>query len=1017
MLKEVIFFIRSHLIGLKPKDLNWLKVFFLTPTHALSKKTVTLINKITTFLCAVLFLFGFYTVLQLKTEYSLKQFYPADHPLLLEENKISQLFKLDKNQTLALLLKTPDHSSWLRDEHFLVLEKITKAFQNSEQLETVISLATLDGAQNTGAELNIGPLFESKKYKEKKKIARHHPFVKPHLLSENEDATLLVIKMQPASPLEMHKYIESLNVYFKKNFSDYKLSIGGISALQADMSTLLKRELSRSIWIGLVLFICGLLMIYKNPSAVFSVLITLVFVNVVILGVLTFFGISLNVLLSTLPILISLAVISLVIHIQGHLNQSKNIWLTYKDLFTENLIAVTTTSIGFLFLKTSASQLIQNYGLIVALSSFLAWFLTHLIYWPLSFLIQDVQFRNWLEKPAQWSLWSLNYKKTVLTLTGFVFLLGFYSLFHINWNSRALDDLPEHQNTRKTTEYIDRHFGGTLEMNFVIRKENKKIDWAQASNIKKLDQALSRIKKLKNVGSVISVNDFYKSISSTQKLSRLPASNSDLAEKNFLFSISGKNPLDHLLSPTQEDLLIKVRYQDVMSNQVHHTTQLIKSVLHSSFPNTQITSSGFAEQFHTMNKEISKDLVFGFWQALLIAGLLLIFVFKSWRLALLACLPNMLPPLVLLTWLSYQQISLKPTIAIIFSIAIGLAFTNTVYIIGRILKIKKLSGLQHDLPVREALLQEGNPCLLATLLVVLGFFVFLFSYFSINRIFGEYMILSVVAALIGDLVFMPSFLEQFKKYFINASIALIAINLAWPANAANTASVVEILKKCQSQLISQDDSALVSMKIIDADGSTQERELNLKRKFSNKKHQTLVKILKPQNQKGAGFLSVVENQNEQQWIYLPSSKQARRFVSKNKQEGVLGSELSPQDLDLTTIQSARAQFVKLDKIGSTEVSLIEVKANKNQTNYSKAILWIDTKRFLPLRIEYYDTKLQPFKRIDFENYAVYNKIQRAQKVIIKNLKNRRGTELLLSQIKVNSGLSDLVFTQRALSKD
>ena len=171
------------------------------------------------------------------------------------------------------------------------------------------------------------------------------------------------------------------------------------------------------------------------------------------------------------------------------------------------------------------------------------------------------------------------------------------------------------------------------------------------------------------------------------------------------------------------------------------------------------------------------------------------------------------------------------------------------------------------------------------------------------------------------------------------------------------------------------------------------------------------------DQKGAGLLTVIENDSEQQWLYLPSSKQVRRFVSKNKQEGVMGSELSPQDLDLTTVQSSQAVLLKKMKVGSVDVALIEVKSTSNKTVYSKAILWIDQKQFLPLRIEYFGAKGIALKRIDFQNYKAFGGIFRAQKIIIKNLENKRGTDLLLSQVKVNTSLSDSEFTQRALSKD
>jgi predicted RND superfamily exporter protein/outer membrane lipoprotein-sorting protein len=945
----------------------------------------------------------------------MKQFYPAQHPLLLQEEKISKLFKIDKNLSVVILLQTKDQKSWLETKNYSFLKNLTSAFKKDEKLKSVISIATLQGAQDSGEQLDVGPLFEKGTLLERQKAAHLHPFVKPHLLSKNEDAALVILNLNETTLPEVYQYTEGLKKYFNAVGSDYQISVGGLSVLQADLSMLLKKELFRSILIGLLLFVLGLLLIYKNPLAVFSVMITLLFVNVVILGLLASFNIPLNVLLSTLPILISLGVISLIIHIQGHFNKTKNIFLTYRDLFWENLLAVLISGIGFLILKTSSSQLIQNYGVIVAMASFASWFLTHLVYWPLSFVFKNTDFRDWLLRPAYWSLWSLRHRQSVILSAAVVFVLGAVGMTKVNWNSRVLDDLPEHQNTRRTTEYMDRQFGGTLEMNFVIKNKKKSQDWNQALSIKKLDEVIQKIRRLAVVGSVISVNDFYKSIANIRLQSRLPASNADLSEKNFLFSLAAQNPIDSMVSDDKKSLLVKIRYKDVPSDRIQSTSHHIERLLNISFPSAEVTKSGFAEQFHVMNQEISKDLVFSFWHALLVACVILIFVFKSWRLALLACLPNMLPPFALLAWVSYQQVSLKPTVAIIFSIAIGLAFTNTVYIIGRILKLKKEFGSVQYLPLKRALLEESNSCLVATLLVVLGFVVFLFSYFGVNRLFGQYMILSVLAALAGDLIFMPSFLQQFKKYFISAT--LFVLLTAPHSEAAVPAKVSEILTQVQKTLSSKDDSAQVKMKIIEADGSSKERELTIKRKFSNNKNQTFVKILKPTDQRGAGFLSVVENGSEQQWIFLPSSKQVRRFVSKNKQEGVLGSELSPQDLDLTTVKSAEAKLLKIEKVGKTDVATIEVVSKSNATAYSKAQLWINLSNHTPIRIEYYDAQGQALKRVEFLNYTTVNKIQRAQKVVIKNLKNKRGTELLLSEINANSGLSDDAFTQRALSKD
>lgn len=975
-------------------------------------KNVFLFNTLMGVLCFVVFLFAIKSTFNLKTEYSLKQFYPANHPLLQQENHLRSLFQADKNLSIFLVLKTKNGSSWLDSRNYALLKTIQLNFQKNSDLKSVVSLASLQGASTSQDEISVGYLFDGLSLEARKKLASTHPFVKPHLLVQDETATLLILNLKAANSLEIYDYSQSLKTYFAKSFPSISVDYGGLPAVQADLSVLLKKELRRSIFIGFIIFVFGLLLVYKKPISIVPVLLTLIFVNVVVLGLLAAFGVPVNVLLSTLPILITLDVISLVIHTQSNFQKTKNVFVTFKNLFWENLLAAATTGIGFLILKTSPSALIQNYGVIVAASSVAVWLLVHMITIPLLAFFPNVEFRSWIHKPAYWSLWSLRNKKSVLAFASFVFIFGFYSLTKINWNSKILDDLPEHQNTRETTEYIDKNFGGTLEANFVIKTSG---GWQKTAALKKLDTVVEKIKKIPTIGSVVSVNDFYKSLSGSAK-QRLPASNSELAEKNFMFSLSASNPIEKFVSEDNKNLLLQVRFKDRPSNIIHSAKNSVLSIIKKEFPAASISFFGFGTQYHAINQEISKDLVFSFWHALVAIGLLLAIVFRSWRWALLACLPNLIPPLVLLIWLNINQISLKPSVAIIFSIAIGLAFTNTVYIVGRILKLQRAHKYKNYFPLKKALIEESNPCLLATTLVILGFSIFLFSYFGMNRVFGQYMILSVVAAMFGDLIFMPSFLQQFKKYFAVLAICVISFSASKSISATNNEAEV-ILKKAQGLLASKDDSALVSMKIIEASGSKKDRQLLIKRKYSVKKNQVLVKIQKPTDQKGAGILSVIEDGSEQQWLYLPGSKQVRRFVSKNKQEGVLGSELSPQDLDLNTAKGAKVSFLKKEKVGAVEVSLIEVKSASNETTYSKAVVWIDQKQTLPLRIEYYNSKNQVVKQIDFQNYKSFNGVFRAQLINIKNLENKRGTLLTLTNVKVNSGLSDDDFTQRALSKD
>ena len=525
---------------------------------------VRFIYTLTGLLCLILFALCGVAALKLKTEYSLKQFYPANHPLLVQEQKLRTLFHADKNLSLLLVLKTTDGTSWLQDKNYKLLSQIQSSFAKSSNLKSVVSIASIQGATSSTVEVSVGNIFDNLPLAEREQLSKKHPFVKPHLLVKDNSATLMILNLKEATPLEIHDYTEKLRNYFSLNYPAIIVEYGGLPVVQADISVLLKKELLRSLGLGFLLFIAGLLLVYKKSTSVIPVFVTLIFVNVVVLGSLAFFGVSLNVLLTTLPVLISLDALSLVIHIQSHFLQSKNLWQTYRQLFWENLLAVTTTGMGFLMLQTSSSGLIKNYGLIVGISSLAVWLLVHLALVPLLGIFKTCEFRDWIHRPAYWSLWSIKNRKPILIGSLFIFIFGFYSLTQINWNSRILDDLPDQQQTRVTTEFIDQKFGGTLEANFVLTNGS---NWQKPAALKKLDSAIGQIKGLTSVGSVVSVTDFYKSLSQGPG-QRLPASVGELADQNFMFSLSAKNPLDNFISQNQKNVLIQVRYKDQPSDKL-----------------------------------------------------------------------------------------------------------------------------------------------------------------------------------------------------------------------------------------------------------------------------------------------------------------------------------------------------------------------------------------------------------------------------------------------------------------
>lgn len=246
-------------------------------------------------------------------------------------------------------------------------------------------------------------------------------------------------------------------------------------------------------------------------------------------------------------------------------------------------------------------------------------------------------------------------------------------------------------------------------------------------------------------------------------------------------------------------------------------------------------------------------------------------------------------------------------------------------------------------------------------------------------------------------------------------IALAMATFLLLPTAYSAESAKSILDKVSKNVDAKDEVANVKMTIIEPDGSKKERQLEIRRKGGETDGKVLVKMQSPADLKGTALLSVVKGKNNDQWLYLPSSKQTRRILSSKKSGSFMDSELSYEDMGASSEAKFESSVAGKKEEAGRNFTLIENSA-KGESAYKRTVLWIDDKTNLVAKIEYFDKANKPLKVSVFSGYKLFDKVWRAQKIAVTNLQNKRGTTLEISGLKVNKGLNDGEFTESALTE-
>jgi uncharacterized protein len=174
-----------------------------------------------------------------------------------------------------------------------------------------------------------------------------------------------------------------------------------------------------------------------------------------------------------------------------------------------------------------------------------------------------------------------------------------------------------------------------------------------------------------------------------------------------------------------------------------------------------------------IGEDIYNTLVGGLLKSLGLAILISLGVFslvlQSWRLGLVALIPNVLPLVLTFGFMGLTGIDLNPNTVIVFSITLVIADDDTVQFFARFkIRLQRILGESPDHPqphlaaAVETLREAGLPMFITACAVAFGFATLLVSNFIGLANLGILIGVSLFAAVFGDLFLTPILLAKLR---------------------------------------------------------------------------------------------------------------------------------------------------------------------------------------------------------------------------------------------------------------
>jgi uncharacterized protein len=607
-----------------------------------------------------------------------------------------------------------------------------------------------------------------------------HPIVGSLIAKNGKSLALYFEHKQGISKKKSDALAQNMQLVCNQlGFPEAKL-VGRIFAQQVYIDLITHEFLLFSILSALVVVLV-LFFTFRTWRGILFPLIIVGLANFFTLATMALFGAKIGLLSAIMPIMIFITGMSDVVHFyEAYLENRKSIFdskTLFKKIFREVVLptfyTLATTVVGFLSLLFSTMQPVREFGIFTSIGITFAFLFTILL---LPILLQIFPEKNAAEghsheandsKLSQLLNYVLRNGKRITFVTTIISLLIISSVYRLKQNHLIIDDLKANVPLKADVAYINTNYSGIRPLEIEVKCKNI---WSE-ENLIAIDKLSNLVRQKFIVNSVFSLSEYLRLSHKILYDGKLIVrgnwpQNGDEWNKcqSFLKQHFKQLNLNKVVDTLNNRLRISAKIPDIEYAIIKQQKSDFKTAVEEDavYSSLTISLTGAAEMIDNNNTYLVKNMLQGFAFSIVLISILTWFIHRSWRWVLIFLVPNVLPLLLIAGIMAWLGIELKATTSMIFSIAFGIATDDTIHFISR-MKIELQYGKSLFEALKVTYLQTGRAILITSLIITAGFACMLFSDFKSNFYFGLLISITMVIAVVCDLLLLPILINFFFK--------------------------------------------------------------------------------------------------------------------------------------------------------------------------------------------------------------------------------------------------------------
>jgi predicted RND superfamily exporter protein len=630
------------------------------------------------------------------------------------------------------------------------------------------------------------------------RIAESLPFYQGSLINKDNNTYLMaitvnskIINSKAREPM-VAKVKEITEKFTSKH--NLKMRYSGLPYIRVVTAQMIKKEMNMFIILSLLVTAIILFCFFRSFKVVFFCMLVVGLSVIWAVGSMVLFDYKITLLTAMLPpLLVVIGIPNSVFLINKyhgeyikHFNKIKALQRVVAKIGNATFLTNLTTASGFATFIITSSQILKEFGVIASLNIMVVFMLSLLLIPIIFSYIQPpdkkatkhldskmtVAFIGRLEKTV------VDHRKWVYIIAVSLLAISAYGISKMKSTGYMVDDLPHHNVIFKDLKFFEKNLEGIMPLEIMVETK-KKGGALKLSTLKRIDKLNDSLKQYPEISSSISLVEAAKFANQAyyngkEKYYKLPSNQT----KNILLSYVAKAEknseaelFETFVNKTKTISRMSFRIKDIGTTKMEAMEKTILNHVNQIFPKEKynVIVTGSSIVFFKGTQYLIQNLFISLALAVLLIASFMAWMFSSKRMVLVALIPNLLPLIITAALMGFFGIPIKASTILVFSIAFGISVDDTIHYLAKYRQELKTTNWSIGSSVILALRETGQSMMYTSIILFFGFGIFSLSEFGGTVSLGVLVSVTLLSAMLSNLVLLPSLLLTLEKFITNRS--------------------------------------------------------------------------------------------------------------------------------------------------------------------------------------------------------------------------------------------------------